>query len=308
MQDKKIHKLIIIGSGPAGLTAGIYASRANLSPLIIEGSNPGGQLMNTTYVENWPGEKKILGPDLIFKMKEHAQLFGSEFVPGSITKVDFSSRPFSAWIQEKQLQAHSIIISTGASPKKLNIPGESEYWGKGVTVCAVCDGAFYKDMPVLIIGGGDTAMEDASFMTRFTNQITVVQIQDKLSASHIMQQRILNNPNINIIYNSTVTQINGDGNRVTEAVIKNVKTDEQQTLKTNGIFLAIGSNPNTGIFKDQLELDSYGYIKVTKHTNTSVEGIFAAGDVVDPRYKQAIVSSGHGCSAALDAERYLANL
>ena len=307
--QNKIYPIIIIGSGPAGLTAGIYASRSRLYPLIIDGEKPGGQLMGTSYVENWPGEKSILGPELMQKMRTHAESFGCEFLTETIVKVDFSKKPFTLWTNKnKELMAHSVIIATGASPKKLKCPGEDEYWGKGVTTCAVCDGAFYKDQPVIIVGGGDTAMEDASFMTKFTDQITIVQISEKLTASKSMQDRVLSNSKIKIIYNSVVKEIKGNGNHFTEAVIINNKTNEQQTLKANALFVAIGLNPNTAIFKDQLELDKIGYIIVKDHTKTSVSGVFVAGDVADYKYRQAITSAGVGCSAALDAERYLNEL
>lgn len=303
------HKLIIIGSGPAGLTAGIYAGRANLNPLIIDGTMPGGQLMGTSYVENWPGEKSILGPTLMQKMRDHAEHFGSIFLSEEIVKVDFSKKPFTLWThRNKELKAHAIIIATGTTPKKLQIPGEDEYWSKGVTTCAVCDGAFYPNKKVLIVGGGDTAMEDASFMTKFTDKITIVHILDKLTASHAMQQRVLNNPKITIIYNSTITAIKGNGSHVTNALIANQKTHEEQSLEVDGIFVAIGLKPMTIPFAGQLALNSYGYLQVTDSTKTSIEGIFAAGDVFDDRYKQAVTAAGSGCRAALDAERYLAQL
>ena len=301
------HSLIIIGSGPAGLTAGIYASRANLKPLIIEGKDPGGQLMGTTYVENWPSEKSILGPKLMMNMKDHAQHFGTEFLADNVTKVDFSKKPFTLWTEQgKELQADAVIIATGAVPNRLNCPGESEYWGKGVTTCAVCDGAFYPDKDIIIVGGGDTAMEDASFMTKFTKKITVVHILDKLTASKPMQKRVLDNPDIKVLYNSTVTEMKGDGKHVSSAIITNQKTGETQELKADGIFIAIGMHPNTEYLKGQIELDKLDYINVTNHTRTSVEGVFAAGDVTDYRYRQAVTSAGSGCMAALDAERYLA--
>lgn len=302
----EIHNLIIIGSGPAGLTAGIYASRANLKPLIIEGKNPGGQLMGTSYIENWPGNKSILGPTLMMNIKDHAKHFGSSFLMEEIVKVDFSQRPFTLWThRNKELKAHAVIIATGTIPNKLNCPGEAEYWGKGVTTCAVCDGAFYPNKEVLIIGGGDTAMEDASFMTKFTNKITLVHILDKLTASTAMQERVINNPAINIIYNSTVTEFKGNGSHVTHAIITNKKTNESQTIAVDGAFLAIGSKPSTTVFQGQLALNQWGYIQVTNNTNTSVPGVFAAGDVEDYRYRQAITSAGSGCMAALDAEKYL---
>jgi len=298
--------LIIIGSGPAGLTAGIYAARSNLAPLIIAGKNPGGQLMGTSFVENWPGEKSILGPTLMTNMHEHAKQLGCEFLSQEITKVDFTKKPFTLWTHKNQeLSAHAIIIATGAMPNKTGCPGEQEYWGKGVTTCAVCDGAFYKDKKVAIIGGGDTAMEDASFMTKFTNEITIVQILDKLTATYAMQERVINDSRINIFYNSTLTSIQGDGQHVTGMTIMHKNTQHVSNLPVDGIFIAIGLKPATTIFQDQLQLTDYGYVHVKNHTRTSVEGIFAAGDVSDARYRQAITSAGIGCMAALDAERYL---
>jgi thioredoxin reductase (NADPH) len=305
MNNITTEQLIIIGSGPAGLTAAIYAARANLHPLVIEGSKPGGQLMGTTAVENWPGIKSIMGPKLMMDMKEHAQSFGTRFKAGNVTEVDFKQRPFTIKTDKETFKANSVIIATGATPKRLHIPGEEEYWGKGVTTCAVCDGAFFNDKPVVIVGGGDTAMEDASFMTKFTDNITIVHIMDKLTASAAMQKRVIDNPKINIIYNSTVTEIFGNDNGVTAAAITNQKTGEQTKIDTNAVFVAIGYKPNTTIFKDNIELDKWGYLKVTDNTKTSVEGVFSAGDVADFRYRQAITSAGSGCMAALDAERWL---
>jgi thioredoxin reductase (NADPH) len=304
--NDQVHPLIIIGSGPAGLTAGIYASRANLHPLILEGKNPGGQLMGTSHIENWPGNKSILGPTLMMNIKDHAKHFGSKFLAEEVVKVDFSQRPFTIWThRNKELKAHAVIIATGAIPNRLNCPGEADYWGKGVTTCAVCDGAFYPNKRVLIIGGGDTAMEDASFMTKFTDKITVVHILDKLTASAAMQERVVNDPRITIVYNSTVTEFKGNGTHVTQAVVTNKITQESQTLDIDGAFLAIGSRPGTQIFQGQLELNQWGHINVTDHTKTSVPGVFAAGDVKDYRYRQAITSAGSGCMAALDAEKYI---
>jgi len=302
-----IHSLIIIGSGPAGLTAAIYAARAMLNPIVIEGSYPGGQLMGTTDVENYPGIPSILGPTLMTNMREHAQHFGTQFLAQTVTKVDFSKKPFTIWTDTNQeLKAHCVIIATGASPLKLGCPGEDAYWGgKGVSVCAVCDGFFYQNKKVLVIGGGDTAMEDASFLKKFTKDITVIQIMDKLTASEPLKKRILNDPDITVLYNSTVTEILGDGNQVTGAIIYNSKTGTCTTLETEGIFIAIGLKPNTALFKGQLALTKYGYLEIENHTRTSVSGVFAAGDVFDYRYRQAITAAGSGCMAALDAERYL---
>jgi thioredoxin reductase (NADPH) len=303
------HKLIIIGSGPAGLTAGVYAARANLNPLIIEGKKPGGQLMGTTYVENWPGEKSILGPQLMQNMIEHARHFGCEFLSGEITKVDFSGRPFKLWTNKNhELQAHAIIIATGAVPNKLGCPGEAEYWGKGVSTCAVCDGVFYRDKKVVIIGGGDTAMEEASFMTKFTDDVTIIHLLDTLTASFAMQERVVNDKRIKIIYNSTVTNFHGDGKNLTEITVIDQKTKKTTQMAVGAVFIAIGLKPSTDLFKGQLELEKSGYMVVTDHTKTSVEGIFSAGDVGDYRYRQAITSAGSGCMAALDAEKYLAKV
>lgn len=307
--SSEIKPLIIIGSGPAALTAGIYASRAGIVPLLIEGTAPGGQLMGTSYVENWPGLKRVLGPQLMMDMRSHAESLGAQFVHGEITRVDFSSHPFKLWTAKNQeYQAHSVILATGSTPKRLGCPGESEYWGKGVTTCAVCDGAFYKDGKVIIVGGGDTAMEDASFMTNFTKDITIVHILDKLTASHAMQEHVLKHPNIKILYESTVTTIEGDGKHVTQAVITNCKTKQTQTLKADAIFIAVGLNPNSAPFKGQIDLAPNGYVLVKNHTHTSVPGVFAAGDVVDFVYRQAITSAGTGCMAALDADRYLKSI
>ena len=301
-------KLVIIGSGPAGLTAGIYASRAELYPLIIDGKTPGGQLMGTTLVENWPGEKSILGPDLMTKMREHAKEFGSQFESGEITKIDLSQKPFKLWTSlNKEIHTDAIIIATGANPRKLGASGEEKYWGKGVTTCAVCDGAFYRDQPVVVVGGGDTAMEDASFMTKFTKDITVIHILDKLTASKPMQKRVLDNPDIKIIYNSTVSEFHGNENKVKSITVTNQQTKEETQLPAEAVFIAIGQIPGTAIFKGQLDMDNFGYLKLHDETKTSVEGVFAAGDVADYRYKQAITSADAGCMAALDAEKYLSH-
>lgn len=300
------HSLIIIGSGPAGLTAGIYASRASLKPLIITGKNPGGQLMGTTIIENWPGSLGITGPALMAQMQEHATHFGSILLEESVAHIDLKKRPFSITTdKETTLTADSIIVATGASPKRLNCPGEEEYWGKGVTTCAVCDGAFYKDRPVVIVGGGDTAMEDASFMLNFTKKITIVHILDALTASVAMQQRIINNPDITIMYQSTISQIRGNGSHITHAVITNQITKKSHEIALDALFVAIGLNPNIGPFKGQLTLNQLGFIEVKNGTQTSIPGVFVAGDVADYRYRQAITSAGAGCMAALDAERYL---
>ncbi len=304
-----IHQLIIIGSGPAGLTAAIYAARADLKPIIIEGGTPGGQLMGTSIVENWPSIKSIMGPKLMMDMKAQAESLGTQFISESITTVDFSKKPFSLKTdRDTELKAEAIIIATGSSPNRLNVEGEDVYWGKGVTTCAVCDGAFYKDKKVVVIGGGDTAMEDASFLKKFTKDVTVIQILDRLTASQAMQHRVLKDPDIKILYNSTVAKFEGDGQHVQKITIKNQKSDELTTMPVNGVFIAIGMRPNTEPFQGHITLNKWGYVEVTNHTKTSIEGVFAAGDVEDYRYRQAITSAGSGCMAALDAERYLAQM
>ncbi len=299
-------QLIIIGSGPASLTAAIYACRSGIIPLVLEGKNPGGQLMTTSFVENWPGIRRVLGPQLMINMRAHAEELGARFVACEVKGADFSGQPLKlATDKGDHLQAHSVIIATGSESKKLGCKGEDTYWSKGVTTCAVCDGAFYKDKPVIIVGGGDTAMEDASFMTHFTNDITVIHILDKLTAAVTMQQRVVNNPDIKIIYNSTVTAFEGNGIHLTHALVTDQKTKKVTNIRCDAAFIAIGLNPNTKPFEGCLELEPNGYIKVHKHTHTSVPGVFAAGDVADYVYRQAITSAGTGCMAALDAERYL---
>lgn len=305
MNSTKEHDLIIIGSGPAGLTAAIYSSRAFLKPIMIEGNPPGGQLMGTTAVENWPGNQSILGPQLIQNLKDHAKHFGTQIISDVVTQVDFSQKPFTITTKKETFKSKAVIISTGASANKLGCPGEQEYWGKGVTVCAVCDGAFYPNKKVVIVGGGDTAMEDASFMSKYTDDITIVHILDKLTASPAMQKRVLDNKKIKIIYSHTVSEIKGNGNHITELVLTDQINKQAKTIPADALFLAIGQKPNTALFKDQLELDKFGYIVTHEGTKTSVEGVFAAGDVIDRKYRQAIVSSGSGCMAALDAQRYL---
>ncbi|HLC07098.1 MAG TPA: thioredoxin-disulfide reductase [Candidatus Babeliales bacterium] len=308
--ENKIHKLIIIGSGPAGLTAAVYAARANLEPVIIDGDEPGGQLMKTSYVENWPGEKSILGPKLMMNMRDHAKHFGTQFVSGKVTKVDFSnSYVKKITVDDKtELQAYAVIITTGATPKRLRVPGEDTYWGKGVTTCAVCDGAFYPDKKVVVIGGGDTAMEDASFLKKFTRHITIVHILDKFTASHAMQERVINDPDITMYYNSTVTEFHGNEQHVSAVTVVNQLTGEKIRLDADGVFIAIGLNPNSGPFKDHLACNKGGWLEATDQVHTAIKGVFVAGDVHDYRYRQAITSAGAGCMAALDAERYLSGI
>jgi len=306
LPDEQVHKLIIIGSGPAGLTAGIYGGRGQLHPLIFEGDKPGGQLTGTTYIENWPGEQHILGSALMMNCREHAKQAGCILVSETVIQVDFKNRPFTIFTDDnKAYQAESIIIATGSKPRRIGCPGEERYWGRGVSSCVTCDGSLYREKKVVVIGGGDTGMEYASFLAKYTDKITIVQDLPELTASAPMQQRILSNPHIKIIYNTVVTEMRGDGEFLTEIVVTNQKTYEKTIIETDGIFFAIGNVPATTIFKEQLALDRFGYIIVEKQVKSSVEGIFAAGDVVDPFYRQAITSAGSGCMAALAAERYL---
>jgi thioredoxin reductase (NADPH) len=308
--ENKIHKLIIVGSGPAGLTAAIYAARANLEPIIIDGDDPGGQLMKTSYVENWPGEKSILGPKLMMNMRDHAKHFGTQFISGKVTSVDFSNPNLKRiTVDDKiQYQAYAVIITTGATPKRLNVPGETEYWGKGVTTCAVCDGAFYPDKQVVVVGGGDTAMEDASFLKKFTRKITIIHILDKFTASHAMQERVLNDPDMTIHYNSTVTEFHGNGQHVNRLTMVNQLTGEKTQLDADGVFIAVGLNPNSEPFRSHLTCNKGGWLDTKDNVGTAIPGVFVAGDVHDYRYRQAITSAGAGCMAALDAERYLSEV
>lgn len=273
----EIEKLIIIGSGPAGLTAAIYAARAFLNPLVIEGNEPGGQLMGTTYVENWPGEQSILGPTLMKNMRNHALHFKTRFITQEVTRVDLNIRPFGVATAKQTLKSHTLIIATGAVPKRLGCPGEEEFWGRGVSSCTVCDGSFYAGKEVVIVGGGDTAMESASFMTNFTDKITLVHILPALTASPIMQERIIHNPKIKIIYSSTITAIKGTQGKVSSVVITHQKTGEQSELPAQAVFVAIGLKPNTDLFKNQLEMDHYGYITLKDTTKTSIPGSLPLG-------------------------------
>ena len=299
-------KVLIIGSGPAGLTAAIYASRADLDPLMIEGYERGGQLMLTTDVENYPGfPDGIMGPELIESFRKQAERFGTKIISSDVTRVDFTERPFKVWVGEDPYEAEAVIISTGASARWLDVPGEARLRGYGVSACATCDGFFFRDKTLAVIGGGDSAMEEALFLTKFASKITIVHRRDEFRASKIMAQRALDHEKIDVIWNSTVEEVLGE-DLVTGIRIKNVETGEESTVNVDGVFLAIGHDPNTEVFQGQLELDKAGYI-VTEPgtTHTSVEGVFAAGDVVDHVYQQAVTAAGLGCQAALDAERWL---
>jgi thioredoxin reductase (NADPH) len=301
-------EVTIIGSGPAGLTAAIYSARADLSPLIIEGIEAGGQLMLTTEVENYPGfVDGIMGPELMETMRKQASRFNTEFLTDNVTQVDLSSAPFKVVTSEKTVSTRTLIISTGASAKMLHVPGEKELLGHGVSTCATCDGFFFRGQELLVVGGGDSSMEEALFLTKFASKVTVVHRRDSLRASKIMQQRAFDNEKIDFLWDSVITEITGDG-KVDGAVIRNIKTGEDTKVSAGGVFVAIGHTPNTKLFEGQLELEG-GYIKTFgETTQTSVPGVFAAGDVVDYRYRQAITAAGMGCMSAMDAERYLESL
>jgi thioredoxin reductase (NADPH) len=303
--------VIIIGSGPAGLTAAIYTGRANLRPLVFEGMQPGGQLTITTDVENYPGfPDGVLGPELMDLFRKQAHRFQAQTVFQDVTKVDFQARPFRIWSQEKEYTADAVIISTGASAKWLGLESERTYMGHGVSACATCDGFFFKGLEVVVIGGGDTAMEEATFLTKFATKVTVVHRRDKLRASKIMQDRALKNPKLSFIWDSEVVEVLGksdDGKKtVTGVRLRNVKTGELSLYRTDGYFVGIGHQPNTAIFQGQIDTDTTGYIRVKPGTTqTNIPGVFAAGDVADSVYRQAVTAAGTGCMAAIEAERYL---
>ena len=302
--------LIIIGSGPAGLTAALYAGRANLNPLMIEGAAPYGQLMLTTDVENYPGfPDGILGPELMESFRKQAEKFGARFITADATRVDFSRTPFVVEVGESSYEANSIIVSTGAKARMLDVPGERDLLGRGVSTCATCDGFFFRGRELVVVGGGDSAVEEAIFLTKFATKVTIIHRRDELRASKIMQDRARANEKISFLWDTVVDEVNGSDGAVTGLKLKNVKTGEASDFKTDGLFIAIGHDPNTQLFKGQLELDDNGYI-VAQHprTQTSVSGVFACGDVVDHIYRQAITAAGTGCAAAIDAERYLEEL
>lgn len=313
--NSDIRNVIIIGSGPAGYTSAIYTARAELKPLMITGNSEGGQLMITTEVENFPGAKEgITGPELMADMKAQAQRFGTEYINADVTKVDMDKKPFTLHLDNgKEYQAKAVIIATGANARWLDIPSEQEYRGHGVSACATCDGFFFKNKKVMVIGGGDSALEEANFLTKFASKVTIVHRRDELRGSKIMQDRAFDNPKIDFIWDSVVEEILGKQEEkngikhknVTGIKLKNKKTGEINEIDTDGVFIAIGHTPNTKIFKDQLELDEKGYIQVKKQTSTNVEGVFACGDVVDSYYRQAVTAAGMGCKSAIDVEKWL---
>ena len=301
-------KVIIIGSGPAGLTAAIYSARANLNPLVFEGPQPGGQLTITTDVENYPGfPDGIMGPEMMDEFRKQAKRFGAECVFQMVEKVDISGKPFSVWSNGKKYESESIIISTGASARLLGLDAEQKLMGHGVSACATCDGFFYKDKKVVVVGGGDSAMEEATFLTKFASEVTIIHRRDQFRASKIMAARAKSNPKINIKYNTIVKDIIGDKkNGVRSIEIEDVISKKVSIYKCDGVFLAIGHIPNTKIFNDSIKLDDKGYIKtMPDSTHTNVDGVFACGDVQDSIYKQAVTAAGSGCMAALDAEKWL---
>ncbi len=303
-----VRNVIIIGSGPAGLTAALYASRANLKPLCFEGSGAGGQLMTTTDVENYPGfPKGIMGPALMEDMRAQAERFGTELLRKDVDAVDFSRRPFKITSDGKDYFAKAVIIATGASPRHLGLDNEMRLTGRGVSTCATCDGAFFRDEHLAVVGGGDSALEEAMFLTRFGQSVTVIHRRDELRASKIMQDRAFKLPKLSFIWDSVVTEILEMANKVTGIRIQNLKTKHEKELLTTGLFVAIGHVPNTKLFAGQIELDSQGYIVTrTGSTATNIEGVFAGGDCVDHVYRQAVTAAGMGCAAAIDAERWLA--
>lgn len=305
-----VHKVIIIGGGPSGYTAGIYAARAEMSPLIIAGYQAGGQLMLTTEVENFPGfQDGIMGPKLMEEMRVQAERFGSTIINEDVTEVDFSQRPFTVKTYDKEYKAHSVIVSTGASARWLGLESEQRLIGSGVSSCATCDGAFFKDKIVITVGGGDSAMEEATFLTRYASKVILVHRRDVYRASAIMLQRAQDNPKIEFKVPFVIKEIHSEKDGFIEKVVgvtlENPETGETEEIKVDAVFVAIGHDPNTKIFKGQIDMDQEGYVKTTTHTMTNIEGVFAAGDVVDKRYRQAITAAGDGCRSAIDATRWL---
>jgi len=297
--------VVILGSGPAGLTAAIYCARANLAPVVVEGLNAGGQLINTTDVENYPGfPEGIMGPDLMERFKRQAARFGATFVSGDATKVQLTEKPLSVSTDEETIQARAVIIATGASPLELGLPGEKEYAGRGVSYCATCDGFFFKDQEIVVVGGGDTAMEEALFLTRYGKRVSVIHRRDELRASKIMADRAIANDKIEFVWDTVVEEVVGDGTKVRSIRVKNLKTGETNERECGGFFVAIGHRPNTELF-DVLPQDEQGYLKPGKGAFTELEGVFIAGDVHDHHYRQAVTAAGAGCMAAIDCERWL---
>jgi thioredoxin reductase (NADPH) len=299
------YDVLIIGSGPAGYTAGIYTSRAKLKTRIVSGTLPGGQLMTTSEVENYPGfPNGIFGPELMMNMRQQAERFGTCIVDDEVIRVDFNKRPFEVTSHSETCKAHAVIICTGASPRKLGIPSEEQFAGRGVSYCATCDGPFFRGEDIVVVGGGDTALEEATFLTKFGRSVRLVHRRASLRASKILQEKAFENPKIEFLWNRVISTIEGD-RKVGAVTVKDVENGLEQKLPAGGIFVAIGHEPNTAIYKGQIELDNKGYIILKNHTATNIEGVFAAGDVHDFRYRQAITAGGFGCMAALDVEKWL---
>jgi len=300
-------RLVIVGSGPAGYTAALYAARADLSPLVFEGMQPGGQLTITSEVENYPGfPEAILGPELMERMKKQAERFGTRFELGEVTRIDLSRRPFQLWQDDRLFTADAVIVATGASAKWLGIPSEKVYQGRGVSACATCDGFFFRGAEVAVVGGGDTAMEEAHFLTKYASKVYVLHRRGELRASKIMQDRVRKHPKVELVLSSVIDEILGDGKGVTGVRLRSTKDGSTRELPLKGVFMGIGHEPNTALFRGQLEMNEVGYLKVKSPSSaTSVPGVFAAGDVADPSYRQAVSAAGSGCVAAIDAERFL---
>ena len=302
--DKTKYDVIIIGAGPAGYTAGIYSARARHDTLILSGILPGGQLVNTTDVENYPGfDDGILGPDLMIVMRKQTERMGAKIIDAEVTKVDFQSKPFKVSTASTEYQANAVIIGTGANPRKLGLEGEQTFAGKGVSYCATCDGPFFRNLELVVAGGGDSAMEEATFLTKFASKIHLVHRRKELRASKVMQERAFDNPKIEFHIESVIEEIGGN-EKVQKVVLKNTQSNEKSTLEVGGVFVAIGHEPNTKLFAGQVELDDQGYIVLKNRTETSVPGVFAAGDVHDHRYRQAVTAAGYGCMAAIDVDKY----
>lgn len=300
-----LYDVVIIGSGPAGLTAAIYTARAELKTAVIAGSEPGGQLTRTTEVENFPGfDDGIIGPELMAKMEKQAKRFGVDVISAEVSKLSLVNRPFTITVGQDDYQSKSVIIATGASARWLGAPGEEELKGKGVSACATCDGFFFKNKDVIVVGGGDSAMEEATFLTKFAKSVTIIHREGEFNASKVMQKRVLDNPKISVIWNSEIVKYNGN-DKLTSVTLRNRKDNVESEKTADGVFVAIGHTPNTSIFKGQVNLDDEGYIIAKDETLTSVEGVFVAGDVSDRKYRQAITAAGAGCKAAIDVERYL---
>ena len=304
-KTKTSYDVIIIGAGPAGYTAGIYCSRARHDTLIISGLLPGGQLMNTTDVENYPGfEDGVMGPELMLTMRKQAERMKTTIMDDVVVNVDFRAKPFKVLTGSEEYEAKAVIVCTGATPRKIGIEGEQTFGGKGVSYCATCDGAFFRNQDIAVVGGGDTCMEEATFLTKFASKVHIIHRRDEFRASKIMQDRALSNENIEVHWNSVIDDIKGD-QKVQQIILKDTKTGENKTLEMGGVFVAIGHEPNTDLFKNQLEMDENGYIIQKENTQTSVKGVFTAGDVHDHRYRQAVTAAGFGCMSAIDVDKYL---